>query len=302
MPPTDVNILGSWTTGTTHAKENGYNRALIFIAHEESTNGNPYLSSVTYGGQAMTKIIEVNAIVSSGNYTAAFILNEANIAASSDSTFTPTWSATTTSTSYASVFLETVNQITPVGPNDSNRTTSSTPNPIKTNPLATGDGDMVILGATCGQPGSYTLNNGFIKGTDQQAGGTAGMTGVAGYKKTPSASSETPSATYSATVNRQVIIGFVLKVAPPSGYQNCPQVQADGHRLPSDLNGDCYVDYLDLEIVALYWLHTDCAGLGNCEHGDFEPDGDVDFGDFSTFGLQWTQCNDPQDSNCTPNW
>jgi len=54
--------------------------------------------------------------------------------------------------------------------------------------------------------------------------------------------------------------------------------------------------------VALYWLHTDCAGLGNCENSDFEPDGDVDFYDFSTFGLQWTQCNNPQDSNCTPNW
>jgi hypothetical protein len=54
--------------------------------------------------------------------------------------------------------------------------------------------------------------------------------------------------------------------------------------------------------VALYWLHTDCAGLGDCEHSDFGPDGDVDFGDFSTFGLQWMSCNDPNDPDCTPNW
>ena len=92
-PP--VAILGSWTTGTTHAKETGTNRALIFIAQEESTTGNPYVSSVTYGGQAMTKIIEVNAVATGGygNYVAAFILNEAGVAAASDSNFNPTWSA-----------------------------------------------------------------------------------------------------------------------------------------------------------------------------------------------------------------
>jgi hypothetical protein len=302
MPPTEVNIVGSWLTGTTHAKENGSNRALILIAHEESANGNPYLSSVTYGGQAMTKIIEVNAVVASGNYVAAFILNEANIVAASDSNFTPTWSGTTTSTSYASVFLQTVDQTTSVGASAKNSSTSSTPNPITTSALDTNNGDMVILGATCGNVGSYTLNNGFIEGTDQQAGGTAGMTGVTGHKFA-TGTDETPSATYSATVNRQAIIGFVVKFAPPTVYQNCQQVQeANDLRLPSDLNGDCYVDYLDLEIVALYWLHTDCAGLGDCEHSDFGPDGDVDFGDFSTFGLQWMSCNDPNDPDCTPNW
>ena len=71
----------------------------------------------------------------------------------------------------------------------------------------------------------------------------------------------------------------------------------------SDLNGDCYVDYLDLGIVADYWLHTDCAGLNDCEKGDFEPDGDVDFTDFSVFGQQWMTCNDPENpADCPPNW
>jgi len=299
---TDVEILGSWVSGLGHPKEAGTKRALIFIAHEESANGNPYLSSVTYGGQAMTKIIEVNAVVASGNYVAAFILNEANIAAASDSTFTPTWSGTTSSTAYASVFLQNVDQTTSVGASAKNSSTSSTPNPITTSALATNNRDMVILGATCGSVGFYTLNNNFVEGNDQQAGGTAGMTGVTGHKFATGAD-ETPSATYSATPNRQAIIGFVVKFAPPTVYQNCQQVQeANDLRLPSDLNGDCYVDYSDLAIIALYWLHTDCAGLGNCEKSDFEPDGNVDFGDFSTFGLQWMSCNDPNDPQCTPNW
>ena len=55
---------------------------MIFIAHEESISGNPYLTSVTYGGQTMTKVIEVNAVSSGyGNYAAAYILDEAGVAA-----------------------------------------------------------------------------------------------------------------------------------------------------------------------------------------------------------------------------
>ena len=48
---TDVNILGSWVTGTAHAKESGTNRALIFIVHAEYNTSGVSLTSVTYGGQ-----------------------------------------------------------------------------------------------------------------------------------------------------------------------------------------------------------------------------------------------------------
>ncbi len=37
-PSTDVNIIGSWVSGTTHAKETGTSCALIFIAHGELTS------------------------------------------------------------------------------------------------------------------------------------------------------------------------------------------------------------------------------------------------------------------------
>jgi hypothetical protein len=78
-PGTTVELAGSWVSTITHAKENGLNRALIFIVHEGSTSGNPALTSVTYGGQAMTKIIDVNAVNGNGNYVAAYILNEAGM-------------------------------------------------------------------------------------------------------------------------------------------------------------------------------------------------------------------------------
>jgi len=87
-----------------------------------------------------------------------------------------------------------------------------------------------------------------------------------------------------------------------SGFADCAAVQAGGYGIDSDLNGDCYVDLLDLEIMADYWLHTDCAAPGNCQNADFVPtDGAVNFRDFAGFGPQWMQCNNPQDANCSPN-
>ena len=72
---------------------------------------------------------------------------------------------------------------------------------------------MVIVGATCGNLGTYTLNSGFTEGTDQ-AVGTNGHTGVTGHKLATGVA-ETPSATYATGPNRQVIIGLVVKAGVP---------------------------------------------------------------------------------------
>ncbi len=225
-PPTDINIIGSWATGTTHTKVSGTNRALIFIAHAERT-GAISLNSVKYGGKTMTKVID--KVVSSNDYyayVAAFILNEANIVDSNSSgTFEPNWSAApdTGNAAYGSVFLSNVNQTTPAGPNDSNAMTLTTPAQatIKTNPLSTSDGDMVIDAATCGNTGDYTLYNGFTEVLEHDM---TSSTGTDGYKFATGAN-ETPSAQHT-NVNRQVIIGFVVKTAggavPPPGQASSP--------------------------------------------------------------------------------
>ena len=96
--------------------------------------------------------------------------------------------------------------------------------------------------------------------------------------------------------------GYSDEATATPDYQSCQDVIDGGYRLVSDINGDCYVDFLDVEIIAYYWLHIDCAGLGDCENADFEPDGDVDLVDFSDFAVDWTRCNHPQDSNCPSNW
>jgi hypothetical protein len=92
----------------------------------------------------------------------------------------------------------------------------------------------------------------------------------------------------------------LTNVGPPT---TCQQVHDLGLTLPADLNGDCYVNYLDLKIFADNWLHTDCARFNDCNGADLAPtDGKVDFFDFSNFAEQWMQCNDPENPDCTPNW
>jgi len=237
-PGTDVEIIGSWVENLSHAKESGTNCALIFIAHWED-NIAPSLT-VTYGGQTMTKVIDVTAGASNfRNYLAAFILDESGIAAASGSTFVPTWGDTPSSVSYASVFLQNVDQTSIIGATDSASTTSSTPNPITTDSLYTEDGDVVIVGAVCGNNGSYTLNNGFTEGTDQSVGSN-GHTGVTGHKSATGVA-ETPSATFDDTVNRQAIIGFVIQASaggtPPGQATNPnPSDLATGVDINADLS------------------------------------------------------------------
>jgi hypothetical protein len=190
---------------------------LLFIAHAERTNGAVSLNSVTYGGQSMTKVIERE--VSSGSptvyyaYVVAYILNEAGVAAATSppGTFVPTWSTTPTEVSYASVFLQNVNQTTLTGASASNGVTSGAT--ITTAALATSNGDMVIDAAMCGMPGNYTVNNGFTEAIEQDM---ATSTCTDGYKSATGAD-ETPSVTFAGTMNRQVLIGFVVQTGGGTG-------------------------------------------------------------------------------------
>ncbi len=207
-PPTDIEILGSWTTGLSHTEESGYSRALIFIAHAEHATTID-LSSVNYGGQAMNQIIERNTGGTGYQaYVAAYILDEDGINAASSSTFSATWTTTPENVSYASVFLANVDQTTPVGATASNSATSG--NTITTSALATGDGDFVIDAVICGNVGDYAMDNGFTKPFEQDM---SSSTSADGYKFATGVD-ETPSATFTGTMNRQAIIGFVIQSVP----------------------------------------------------------------------------------------
>ena len=203
--PAEVRILGSWVSGTSHTKEPGYNRALLFTAHAEDWNTDMDLSSVSYGGQPMMKICERNVGTDARAYVVAYILDEAGIAAATGNIFTPTWVSPPDRTpAYSSVFLENVDQLALFGDIDSNGTTSS--NTLATGAHFTNPGDIVIVAGTCGNAGTYSVDNNFTEAIELSI---EYSDGVAGYKLA-TGFTETPSITHS-NANRQVIIGFVVQ-------------------------------------------------------------------------------------------
>jgi hypothetical protein len=204
VPP--VTLLGSWSTGLTHTAEAGSDRLLVFVAGYED-GASPTLSTVTYGGQTLTKVNDVTTGTTNIAHVEIWILDESGIAAASGSTFVPTWTSAPANPMYAHAFFADVDQTTPTGAQEVAETASSTPNPLTTTALATNSGDMVVVGAVSGNDGSYTPQNGFTEGNDQTAGSTTTM--GTSYKAA-SGSSETPSMLHSGP-NRQVIAGVVLR-------------------------------------------------------------------------------------------
>ncbi|MHC4665845.1 MAG: PASTA domain-containing protein, partial [Planctomycetota bacterium] len=201
-----VEIIGSWTSGLSHAREAASNRALIFTAHVEDNDTDMNLSSVTYGGQPMTKVIEQNFGTGYRSYVVAYILDEAGVAAATDSNFVVTWAQTPfRSPGFSSVFLQNVYQDDLTGDAAGNGSSSS---PIQTSSLATANTDMVIAGGTCGNSGSYTVDSNFTEALELSI---PSADGVVGYKMA-TGTNETPQLTHS-NVNQQVIIGFVVRAA-----------------------------------------------------------------------------------------
>jgi hypothetical protein len=215
-----VIIIGSWVTGTTHAKETGANRGLIFIAHAKNS-ADPNLTAVTYGGQSMTRIIaKLQGGTGNRAYAAAYYLNEAGITAATNTTFTPTWTNSPTYVEYTSVFVANVNQTTVIGATDSNATDVGTGPTIGATALATGPGDMVIEASANTSSGIYTANNGFTKDFDSSSSSYDGMDG----HKTTTAAFETPSVTHNVSTSRKVLIGFVVRdiASPPPDAASNP--------------------------------------------------------------------------------
>ncbi len=57
-----------------------------------------------------------------------------------------------------------------------------------------------------------------------------------------------------------------------------------------DINGDCYVDYDDLALIASTWLDGGA--------GDIDTDTNTDFRDYAILANQWLLCTDPQGLDC----
>lgn len=186
----------------------------------------------------------------------------------------------------------------------------------------TGDAGWYVINTSLGGTGAGNLRMAAFKSPEddqltivvlnKSAGGYSLKLSLNGF--TPSISevyrgSETENWLYIGTYGSSLVIPpYSITTIHMTGTifpvpTNCDEVQTGGYGLTPDIDGDCYVNYYDLDIISGYWLHSDCAEPENCEGADFEPaDGDVDLADFSRFAEQRLWCNDPEDLNCENNW
>jgi lysophospholipase L1-like esterase len=259
----NIEILGDWVLGLTHAKEAGPNRALILFAYAEN-DGPVYMDSVTYGGQPMTPIIEYNAGTPLAQaYVVAYILDEAGIAAATNGTFELQWNPPPLEQTKCSVFLSNVDQAALIGATGQDGGVDpSVPNPITVGPLSTRYGDMVFGAAMCGFEGDYTSNNGFIEGFQRDMPTSVCI----GMYKSATGFGETPSATYTGEyLNRQVIIGFVVQSTQTTAYYTLTTSSTTGGSVTTPGEGTfqyqadsnaIIVAAVDLNYHFLYWTGT----------------------------------------------
>jgi len=217
----DVKVIGTWESGTTHATETGSNRGLLFFAHVEDGSADQWVTGVTYGGQAMTKVTEKIHAAGTRSYVAAFILKESGIAAATTGNFSVTWHHAPGSgraPAYSSVFLENVNQTTATG---ATGTAGGATAIISTAALSSTQGDMVFVAATQGSTGTYNVLNYFTEGIEVSPGSADG---VAGRIASPGGNI-TPSVQHSAAY-RQAALGFVVKSTGATTVTNSQLITA----------------------------------------------------------------------------
>lgn len=230
--PDDIAILDNWSNGLSKTISAGLNRCLIVIAGIE--NGDSYrdITSMSYGGQAMTQIIDISAGTSSGfsDRMEVWILMESGITLASGTTITPTYAASTLLENvefYTSITFQNIDQITPViSSNGTASNSSANPHQLSSafNTLIDG---MCITGVICGNntsPAStsggtntYTINSSFVEGTDiyvsNPSFATSGICIQTATKACTATGTEQPVFTFAGSVNRACMFGFTLQRA-----------------------------------------------------------------------------------------
>ena len=232
LAPAAAAILDNWSNGLTKTISAGTNRCLIVIAAIENGNGYREISSMTYGGQAMTQVQEIAAGASTGfsDRLEVWMLPESGIILASGTTITPTYAAATLQENvefFTSAVFQNIDQSSPVSASVTTASNSSA-NPHQLgSPLSTIPDAICVTAVICGNntsPASssggtntYTINSSFTEGTDiytaNPSFATSGISVETATKLCTTTGSEQPSFTFAGTVNRAAMLGITLQRA-----------------------------------------------------------------------------------------
>ena len=289
--PPEVEVLGSWqdgeVTGYSHIAPAGTDRMLVVLCHAEANAPPTDFDSVTYGGQALTQVVEQlqNQTNSFASTSEIWVLDEAGIAAATNSNLVATTTGAAETRRISSVFYEGVDQADPIGQvgtagENANETQTLTVT------LSGGEldaGDMVVANNTVrnDQNGntSWTWQNGFAEiGSYNPAG--------APYLAYSDAQTLADGTTETATVviaNNGVGALSVMALNHAAaqvtvcgdGTLGAGEQCDDGGTLP----GDCCSETCQFESsatvcrasIAVCDLAETCDGAGSCAPNGFAP-------------------------------
>jgi hypothetical protein len=199
------------TVKTNYSPGAGNNRLLVVSVANETGNNVRSITSITWGGQALTFAVARNNGGSSSNDLRGEIwyLNEAGITAATGycNNFTITWSGAISTEMFAVFTLKDVDQTTPVAATGSaspvaNSTVVALPN------MAAGVNDIACYAITTqANSGAHTPAAGYTEQSDIIFGTAAGIATAA--KAITVAGNEAPSATWT-TSNQLLGVGVVF--------------------------------------------------------------------------------------------
>lgn len=208
-----VALANSWNASTSvplsHTAAAGSNRLLVYVISFEDDDNLNDVTSVSYGGRAMTQAVQSTTITGTGSQSRAEIwyLNQAGIVLASNTTFTPVFSISNPTVAHGyyamAVTLSGVNQVTPVCTSRTGeRLTSATVN--LSSGISVLPGELMIYGTHTGDSRTHTPAGGYTESFDLNGAG-GGQAASINHKLIVAAGTENPTSTLSASGNRFIM-------------------------------------------------------------------------------------------------
>jgi hypothetical protein len=85
--------------------------------------------------------------------------------------------------------------------------------------------------------------------------------------------------------NKKLINGVVVDYNTNLSFTSCAEITASPQRFKGDLDSDCLVGMIDLQIFADKWLNSS----GQCVNADIGRDGNINFDDFAIIAEDWLE-------------
>ena len=285
----NVALLNGWQDGQLSTINNyplsaGNNRLMIVYVGIE--NGNtPTVTSVTYGGLNMTQLISINNNTGFQAQLEVWYLTEAQLISLTPGNYNVNVNlgGFAQNEYFDIISAATFANVDPISPFlniQTGNTSGGTPNPWQLpSPLTVGVGGVAVNGVFCGNnktpavtnggTNCWTINSGFIEGTDvyranMAVAPTSGGCFQSAHKFSLANGTEQPSTTFNGTSNRRIVIAFSLRRA--SVVDNVVRLQKAGVNVGSNLAQtttywpitDTYVSYGGpTNMWGTTWTYTD---------------------------------------------